>query len=92
MAQAPGRSEIVVVGVCIPPDQFRPSMGIYKHLSIRFVLGWTPEEFAASLHNLAEGRIDGSKLVTGHVDLDGVPQAFADLADPEQHVKILVRP
>ena len=53
---------------------------------------WSPEEFAASLHNLAEGRIDGSKLVSGHVGLDGVPQAFKDLADPEKHVKILVRP
>ncbi len=92
MAQAPKHSDIVVAGVCIPPDNFRPSIGIYKHLSLRFVLGWSPEEFAASLHNLAEGRIDGSKLITGQVGIDGVPQAFADLADPEQHVKILVRP
>ena len=92
MAQAPPRSEILVAGVCIPPDNFRPSIGIYKHLSLRFVLGWSPEEFAQSLHNLAEGRIDGTTFVTGEVDLDGVPQAFADLADPEQHVKILVRP
>jgi len=92
MAQAPSRSDIVVAGVCIPPDNFRPSIGIYKHLSLRFVLGWSPEEFAASLHNLAEGRIDGSTLVTGEVGIDGVPQAFQDLGDPEQHVKILVRP
>jgi len=92
MAQAPPRSEILIAGVCIPPDNFRPSIGIYKHLSLKFVLGWTPEEFAASLHNLAEGRIDGAQLITGNVGLDAVPQAFADLADPEQHVKILVRP
>jgi len=92
MAAAPARSEILVAGVCIPPDNFRPSIGIYKHLSLKFVLGWSPEEFAASLHNLAEGRIDGTKLVTGSVGLDDVPQAFADLADPERHVKILVRP
>lgn len=92
MAMAPSHSQIVVAGVCIPPDNFRPSIGIYKHLALQFVLGWTPEEFEASLYNLAEGRIDGTKLVTGEVDLDGVPQAFEDLADPEQHVKILVRP
>ena len=92
MAQAPPRAEILVAGVCIPPDNFRPSIGIYKHLSIRFVLGWTPEEFATSLHNLAQGRIDGTKLITGEVGLDGVPQAFTDLGDPEQHVKILVKP
>lgn len=92
MAQAPSHSEIVVAGVCIPPDNFRPSIGIYKHLAIKFVLGWSPEEFLTSLHSLAEGRIDGTKLVTGEVGIDQVPQAFRDLADPEQHVKILVRP
>jgi len=92
MVQAPAHSEILVAGVCIPPDNFRPSIGIYKHLSLKFVLGWTAEEFAASLHNLAEGHIDGAKLITGNVGLNGVPGAFADLADPEQHVKILVRP
>jgi hypothetical protein len=30
--------------------------------------------------------------VTGKVGLDGVAQAFTDLADPEAHVKILVEP
>ncbi|MFT7602059.1 MAG: threonine dehydrogenase-like Zn-dependent dehydrogenase [Acidimicrobiales bacterium] len=92
MQSAPTRSEILVVGLCIPPDNFHPSFGVYKQLSLKFVLGWSPEEFATSLHNLAEGNIDGSTLVTGEVGIDGVPQAFADLADPEQHVKILVRP
>ena len=92
MADAPIRATLLVAGVCIPPDHFRPTIGIYKHLTIKFVLGWTPQEFAASLYNLAEGRIDGASLVTGEVRVDGVPQAFADLADPEQHVKILVRP
>ena len=92
MRAAPNRTEILVAGVCIPPDAFHPSYGIFKHLSLRFVLGWTPEEFQASLHSLAEGRIDGASLVTGQVGIDGVPQAFADLADPEEHIKILVRP
>ena len=92
MVQAPPHSEILVAGVCIPSDTFRPSIGIFKHLAIRFVLGWSAEEFATSLHNLAEGRIDGSALITGRVGLDDVPQAFADLADPERHVKILVQP
>jgi len=92
MRTAPDRSQILVAGVCLPPDSFHPIYGIYKHLSLQFVLGWTPEEFAASLHNLAEGKIDGTAFVTGEVDLDGVPQAFRDLANPDDHVKILVRP
>jgi threonine dehydrogenase-like Zn-dependent dehydrogenase len=92
MTGMPNGSELVVVGVCMEHDTFRPMMGIFKRLTVRFVLGWSPDEFAQSLRNLAEGRIDGAKLVSGEVDLDEVPASFAALADPEEHVKILVRP
>lgn len=92
MTGAPGGSEVVVVGVCMADDNFRPIMGIYKHLTLRFVLGWTPEEFRASLANMADGRIDATPLVTDQVDIEGVPDAFARLATPDDQVKILVRP
>ena len=49
-------------------------------------------EFARSLDAIASGRLDVSPLITGHVGLDGVAAAFEELANPEQHVKILVRP
>jgi len=32
------------------------------------------------------------QLITGRVDLNGVAQAFEDLADPETHAKIIVEP
>jgi hypothetical protein len=31
-------------------------------------------------------------MITGEVDLDGVPGAFAALAHPDEHCKILVVP
>ena len=31
-------------------------------------------------------------LVTATVGIDGVAQAFADLANPERHTKIIVEP
>ena len=31
-------------------------------------------------------------MITGEVDLDGVPGAFEALADPDEHCKILVVP
>lgn len=92
MTGAPGGSEVVVVGVCMADDAFRPIMGIYKHLTVRFVLGWTPEEFRSSLDAMTEGRIDPAPLVTDQVDIEGVPDAFARLATPADQVKILVRP
>jgi threonine dehydrogenase-like Zn-dependent dehydrogenase len=73
-------------------DRIEPAIGILKEIELSFVYGYTPEEFAATLSDLAEGRIDTTGVVTGKVGLGGVAQAFEDLADPEKHVKILVEP
>jgi threonine dehydrogenase-like Zn-dependent dehydrogenase len=89
---APRAARIVVVGVCMEQDRFEPFFAINKELNLQFVLGYTPEEFALTLHHLADGKIDGAPLVTGRVGVDGVKQAFADLANPEKHAKILVEP
>ena len=89
---APVGAQIVVAGVCMETDRIDPSMVITKEIELTFVFGYTPDEFAATLRNLAEGAIQVDGLVTGEVGLDGVAQAFRDLGDPEAHVKILVRP
>ena len=92
MLGAPQWARIVVVGVCMETDSFEPFFGIARQLNLQFVLGYSPEEFADSLHHIAEGMIDVSPLITGTVGLDGVAQAFKDLASPERHAKILVEP
>ena len=92
MAGAPRNCRIVVVGVCMESDQIRPLVGINKELNLQFVLGYKPEEFAETLHNIAEGYVDVAPLITATVGLDGVAQAFEDLANPELHAKILVDP
>ncbi|MGV8998252.1 MAG: zinc-binding dehydrogenase [Parvibaculaceae bacterium] len=89
---APRGARVVVVGVCMEQDKIEPFFGINKEINMQFVLGYTPEEFALTLHHLAEGKIDGAPLVTGRVGVDGVKQAFKDLANPEIHAKILVEP
>jgi 2-desacetyl-2-hydroxyethyl bacteriochlorophyllide A dehydrogenase len=89
---APAGAQIVVAGVCMETDRIEPSIAVTKEIELTFVLGYTPEEFAQTLGNIAEGRIDVSGLVTGRVALDGVAAAFTALGDPEAHVKILVEP
>ena len=89
---APAQSRVVVVGVCMQPDTVHPFFGISKELSVQFVLGYDPTEFAATLRHIAEGELDVAPLITGEVGLDGVDDAFAALADPDQHCKILVVP
>ena len=89
---APRGSRIVVVGVCMEADTIYPMLGITKELNLQFVLGYTQDEFAATLHHIAEGAILTVPLITGHVGIGGVAQAFEELGSPERHAKILVHP
>lgn len=92
LRDAPPRTRITVVGVCMERDVITPFWAIGKELDLSFALAYDPNEFTESLRLIAEGEIDVSPLVTGEVDLDGVPAAFDALADPDEHCKILVIP
>ncbi len=92
VSAAPLHSRVVVAGVCMKDDQFRPAMAIGKEVDIRFVFGYTPLEFRDTLYMLADGKLDASPLITGTVGLNGVVAAFEALGDPETHAKILIDP
>jgi threonine dehydrogenase-like Zn-dependent dehydrogenase len=89
---APRDARVVVVGVCMETDRSEPMLAILKELNVQYVLAYTLDEFTASLRMLAEGQVDAASLVTGRVGIDGVAQAFSDLANPETHTKIMVEP
>jgi len=92
MRMAPRGARILVVGACMQEDRIQPMLGIGRELNLQFVLGYEPLEFSGALEAIANGKTDLSPWLTGTVGVDGVPQAFADLADPEHHAKILVVP
>jgi threonine dehydrogenase-like Zn-dependent dehydrogenase len=92
IADAPLNSRVIVVGVCMGTDQFRPTMALGKELDMRFVFGYTPLDFFDSLHMLADGKVNAAPLITGPVGLAGVAGAFTALGDPEKHAKVLIDP
>ncbi len=92
IADAPPRSRIVVVGVCMQTDAIEPFMAVTKEMELRFSFGYTPAEFAATLERLAAGVPGADRLVTSTVDLPGAPGAFDLLRNPGEQGKILVRP
>lgn len=85
-------SRLVVAGVCMQADTIHPFFAIAKEINVQFSNAYSPDEFAESLHALAEGDIDVAPMITGEVGLDAVGAAFDALADPERHCKILVTP
>jgi threonine dehydrogenase-like Zn-dependent dehydrogenase len=92
IAGAPLFSRVVVVGVCVGEDRFKPAMAVNKEIDLRFVIGYTPLEFRDTLHMLAGGEVDPRPLITGEVGLAGVDAAFTALGDPEKHAKVLIDP
>jgi threonine dehydrogenase-like Zn-dependent dehydrogenase len=92
LRSAPPQTRIVIVGVCMERDAITPFFAIGKELNLQFVLGYDPMEFEASLRSIAEGETDVDPMITGRVGLDGVPDAFRALANPDEHCKILVTP
>ena len=92
ITDVPLKTRVVVAGVCMKPDQFRPVIAINKEIDLRFVLGYDPLEFRNTLRMLADGKIDASSLVTGTVGLEGVAGAFDALAVPETHAKVIINP
>jgi 2-desacetyl-2-hydroxyethyl bacteriochlorophyllide A dehydrogenase len=92
LRRAPRGTRLVVAGVSMQPDTVHPFYGIVKEVSIQFVWGYDPEEFAGSLRAIADGEIDVAALITGEVGLNEVSAAFDDLTSPDEHCKIMVIP
>lgn len=90
MQNAPPRSRLIVVGVCMESDRIEPLIGISKEMNVHFSFGYTGEEFAHTLHALADGKLEGAPMITGRVSLDQVAGAFTDLAQPDEHAKIII--
>ncbi len=89
---APPGARIVVAGVCMQTDAIEPLAFITKEIELRFVLGYSAEEFAASLRNLAEGVTGYNRIITSVVSLDQTPAAFTRLQTDKSQIKILVAP
>ncbi|HET7666272.1 MAG TPA: zinc-binding dehydrogenase [Mycobacterium sp.] len=92
LRRAPFGARVVVAGVCMQADTFHPYFAIAKQINVQFVLAYEGTEFNDCLRAIAEGEIDVAPMITGTVGLDGVGDAFDDLAYPDTHCKILVTP
>ena len=89
--EVPMRAVVVVVGNVLVPSTIDQVVAFNKELDVRFSLNYTPKEFGATLEDLARGRIDPDKLITGTIPPDVVPAAFDELATQPRHAKLVIR-
>ncbi len=90
--KCPPTATIIVVGVCMESDTIEPSLAINKQLGLKFVFGYSPEEFANTLGEIAEGKRDVTPLMSGTVGRSGVSGAFKKLSAGGGQIKVLVDP
>ena len=92
MAGVPTATRIIVVGVCMQTDQIQPIFGITKELDLRFVWGYSPEEYAETLRAIAEGDLSVQPILSGVTGVSGVADAFSMLSNGGEQAKIVVEP
>ncbi len=81
---------VVVLGVCMEPDEIRPLSCILKEISIDFIVGYTRAEFQETIDALASKRIDPRAMITDVIGVDEVPAMFDALKSPGSRAKVMV--
>ena len=65
---------------------------VVSRLSLVAGLGYRPEEFARTLDLVARQEIDAGTFISGVVNLEDFGTAFEQLRQPDNHLKLLIRP
>ncbi|MGZ6243481.1 MAG: zinc-dependent alcohol dehydrogenase [Candidatus Binataceae bacterium] len=81
---------VVVLGVCMEPDEITPVRCIFKEITVSFVLGYNDAEFQETINALSQGKIDPRPMVTDVIGVDQVPEMFAALRKPGGQAKVIV--
>jgi (R,R)-butanediol dehydrogenase / meso-butanediol dehydrogenase / diacetyl reductase len=84
------RGQVVVVGVCMEPDEIQPIQCIMKEVSINFALAYDRSDFDETIAALTTGKIKPQPMVTDIITVEQVPEMFAALRHPGAHAKVLV--
>jgi (R,R)-butanediol dehydrogenase/meso-butanediol dehydrogenase/diacetyl reductase len=88
----PRGAKIMAVGANVQDDVIRPWVAIYKSIIINFQNGDTTDAYPITLDRIASGTLDTEGMITGRVSLEGVADAFRELEDASEHVRIIVMP
>lgn len=80
--------QVVSLGFCTAPDSVIPGQACLKQVSLSFPLAYTPAEFEQTADLMLAGAIDPKMMITGEVDLDGLPEKFESLRAPNSETKV----
>lgn len=83
---------VVVLGFCGRPDDTSPALAVFKDVTMQFSVAYDLRTYRQTIATLAAGATEPRAMITGHVDLDGLPPAFAALRERSPHCKVMIHP
>jgi len=92
VSAAATHGRVVVAGVCVAPDPFRPFVALMKEVELRFAVYYRRSEFTTAASLIGRGSLDPRPFVTKTVSLDDIDAAFAALHANRSERKVLVEP
>ncbi len=92
MTLAAVEARVGVVGACMSRDAVFPFTGLFKELDIRFAVYYDRLDFIDTLRALDDGSLVVEGLVTDVIDLDSLPDTFANLLTGAETGKVVVVP
>ncbi|MGE3141841.1 MAG: alcohol dehydrogenase catalytic domain-containing protein [Hyphomonadaceae bacterium] len=92
MSVAPPRSTVVVMGACMQPDTFRPTLGLNKELRVQYSMAYNVHDFEVAADLIARERVAIEPMVTDVVDFAAFPDAFEALRARTTQCKVLLTP
>ncbi len=89
---APIDGHVVVVGLCMFADNFKPAEAVLKEVDISFCFVYDKADFKMTIDMLAQGRISAAALVSHTVGFNDFPDAFEALKKPSDQIKVMLQP
>jgi len=86
------RGTVVILGNCMSPDTFVPSLAMFKQLRIQGSMVYSLEEFQTVADVLDAGHVEPRAMITDTVGYAELPEAFEALRRPTQQCKLMVDP
>ncbi|MEM7407617.1 MAG: alcohol dehydrogenase catalytic domain-containing protein [Pseudomonadota bacterium] len=83
---------VVVAGLCMRPDTFKPAVALVKAIDLRFTMCYEKHHFERIATLLGEGEIDPANLVTDTVGMHAFPARFEALKQTGSDLKVVLEP
>lgn len=83
---------IAIVGYCMEPDTLIPADAANKEVRLQYSIVYDTGEFEHAARMLDGGAIEPRAMITGVVDMKGLPDQFEELRTNTHHCKVMLNP